>query len=281
MGRRYRHWDRWAHHKSARDDKDFASKDSGARLEEFADGVLESVDRIAEGFSAANDPVERERRRQEKMERRRRQEAAGRRSLFAAGAGLLAGGLAASSGLITVAAVGVGLLAGATLAYGLRWWEEAQERPIGGRDRPRPALHDPTVVGQDPRAALVRSVVTGAMGHLRAIDKWAGASQDLEIAAILTRIAAIGHRVCTAVAAQPALFERAQRLLTYHAEKAAKLAELSSSAEGARLAGVRRVLARMELLFEETQAALKQEDARELDLELKLIDQALDEDLRR
>jgi hypothetical protein len=36
----------------------------------------------------------------------------------------------------------------------------------------------------------------------------------------------------------------------------------------------------MERLFQETEAALKAEDRRDMDLDLKLIDQALDEDLR-
>lgn len=267
MGRRYRRW---------RDERE-----SG--FEDVASAVTDAIDTISESVSAVNDPLERERRRQAKEEKRRREEASGRRSVLAAGAGLLVGGLVASSGLVTVAAVGAGLLAGGVVAIGLRWWEEGQQRPLWGINRPaeRPKLEDPTIAGQDPRTALVRSVVTGAMGHLRKVDQIAATTSDLETSAILTRIAAIGHRVCHTVAAQPAVFDKAQRLLTYHAEKAAKLAELSSSAEGERQAGVRRVLGRMELLFEETEAALKHEDSRELDLELRLIDQALDEDLRR
>lgn len=267
MGRRHRDWKR--------------AQADGDRFDEIADGLIDSVDRIAEGFSAATDPAERERRRQEKLERQARREASHRRNLFGVGAGLLAGGLAASTGLITVAAVGAGLLVAALTTYGMRWWEDAQSRPRVMVSRPRPALQDPSIPGQDSRTVLVRAVVQSAMAHVRAIDRWATATPDLELAAILTRIAAIGNRVCHAVAAQPAVFEKGQRLLTYHMEKAAKLAELSTQAEGQRLDGVRRVLGRMELLFEQTEAAVKHEDGRELDLELKLIDQALDEDLRR
>jgi hypothetical protein len=272
---------RWRRDRYWREDGRESRERSREGFDEVTSGIAEAVDTIADSFSSAADPIERERRRRDKEEKRRRQEASSRRSVMGAGAGLLAGGLAASSGLVAVAAVGVGLLAGAMVIGAMRWFDERGERVSLPRPQARPALADPAVTGQDARASLIRSVVTGAMGHLRAIDRLAGSAADLETAAILTRIAAIGHRVCHAVAGQPALFEKAQRLLTYHAEKAAKLAELSVGAEGQRLDGVRRVLGRVELLFEQTEAALKQEDGRELDLELKLIDQALDEDLRR
>jgi hypothetical protein len=246
-----------------------------------ADVVTAAADAVREnqGEAAAA------RRRLDKEEKRRRWEARQRRNLFGTGAGLLAGGLAASLGLITVAAVGVGLLTGGLVVYGIRAFDERQQNP---RIRPpprRPELSNPTVAGDDPRAALIRSVVTGAMGHVRAVDRCAQNTKDIETAAILTRIAAIGARVCQAVADQPAGFDAAQRLLTYHAEKAAQLAEMAvayeAEPEPARLANVRRVLSRMETLFEETEGALKAGDKKEMDLELRLIDQALDEDLRR
>lgn len=251
----------------------------------MADAITGAVDSVSEALAAGADPAERERRRQEKLEKQRRREAADRRSVVAVGLGLLAGGLAAASGMITVAAVGVGLLTGAGAAMALRWLQDAGPGMLrigaGATTGARPSLADPAIDGQDSRTALIRGVVTAAMVHVRAIDKAAAAATDLETAAILTRIAAIGHRVCQAVASQPAQFDRAQRLLTYHAEKAATLATLAGTADEARQAGVRRVLGRMELLFEQTEAALKYDDRRELDLELRLIDQALDEDLRR
>jgi len=224
-------------------------------------------------------------RRAEKEARRRAWEAKQRRNFLGTGAGLLAGGLAASMGLITVAAVGVGLLTGGLVVYGLKAWEE---RPVRPRISPRPApapLRDPAVAGEDARATLIRGVVNQAMAHMRTVDAKARGIQDIETAAILTRIAAMGGRICQAVAEQPAGFDAAQRTLTYHAEKAALLAEMAGAheggADGERLGNVRRVLARMERLFEETETALKAEDRREMDLDLKLIDQALDEDLDR
>jgi hypothetical protein len=250
-------------------------------FEEVADLVSAATSAVREraGESAAAQ------RRAEKEERRRQWEAKQRRNFLGTGAGLLAGGLAASMGLITVAAVGVGLLTGGLVVYGLRAFEERLQRPsLLARDPPAPPPRpDPTVAGEDARSALIRSVVTQAMAHMRTVEAKARTIQDIESAAILTRIAAIGSRVCQAVAEQPAAFDAAQRTLTYHAEKAALLAGMAGAHEGGadseRLANVRRVLSRMERLFEETEAALKADDRREMDLDLKLIDQALDEDL--
>jgi hypothetical protein len=261
--------------------EEWARRRESGGLDDVAAAITDAVDTVSDALSSSTDQSARERRRLEKLEKRRQQAADGRRNLLAVGAGLFAGGLAATLGLITVAAVGVGLLTGGCVAMLLRWIEEAGPDLRLPQRAARPALSDPSIAGQDPRAALIRSVVTAAMVNVRAVDKAAASSTDLETAAILTRIAAIGHRICRAVAAQPALFDNAQRLLTYHAEKAATLADWAASAQGERQIGVRRVLARMELLFEQTEAALKHEDNRELDLELRLINQALDEDLRR
>jgi hypothetical protein len=254
---------------------------TGGTFDDVADLVSAAADAVRnrDGESAAA------RRRQEKEERRRREEAQQRRQLIGTGAGLLAGGLAATAGLITVGAVGVGLLVGGVVIYGIRAWDERSPRqPRLAAPQPRPALRDPEVTASDPRAALIRSVLTSAMAHIRTVDARAAACVDLETAAVLTRIAAIGSRICQSVAAQTSAFDAAQRVLTYHAEKAAQLADMSvalaAEGDGARLSAVRAVLGRMERLFEETEGALKAEDGRELDLELRLIDQALDEDLR-
>lgn len=254
----------------------------------------EAFDDVADIVSAAAEAVRNRageegalQRQREREEKRLRWEARQRRQILSVGAGLLAGGLAASSGLITVAAVGVGLLTGTVVSMFIKAFEDRAARPslLQRGEAPRPRLADPVVPGDDPRAALIRTVVAQAMGHLRTVDAAARTINDVETAAVLTRIAAIGTRVCQAVAAQPAGFDAAQRALTYHAEKAAQLAQMAglsgSAADTDRMANVRRILSRMERLFEETEEALQAEDLREVDLDLKLMDQALDEDLNR
>ena len=253
-------------------------RDARQGLEDVAEVVAEAVRNRSNSEYA-------ERRRQEKEARRRRQEEEQRRQLLATGAGLLAGGLAASLGLITAGAVGVGLLVGGVVVYGMKALEGQEKAPRLPAAAPRPALADPQVPSSDPRASLIRTVVTSAMGHMRAIDHTAQSIADVEIAAILTRIAAIGARICERVAEEPAAFDAAQRLLTHHAEKAAHLGSMAqahaASGDTARLTAARRVLGRMEALFEQTENELAAGDRREMDLELRLIDQALDEDLRR
>jgi hypothetical protein len=254
------------------------------RDQETFDDVADLVSAAANAVRSRTDQTAAAQRRAEKEEKRRQWELRQRRNFLGVGAGLLAGGLAASGGLFTVAAVGVGLLTGGVIAYGLKAWDERPVRPPSPPRPTAPRLNDPTVSGDDPRAALIRSVVTQAMGHLRTVDAAAGKVTELETGAMLTRIASIGGRICQAVADQTASFDVAQRALTYHAEKAAQLAEMVASptlgADPERLANVGRVLSRMERLFQETEAALKAEDRRDMDLDLKLIDQALDEDLR-
>lgn len=254
------------------------------RDQDAFEDVADLVSAAASAVRARTDQTAAAIRRAEKEEKRRQWEMRQRRNFLGVGAGLLAGGLAASAGLFTVAAVGVGLLTGGVIAYGLKAWDDRPVRPPAPRRPAAPRLEDPAVAGDDPRSALIRSVVTQAMGHLRTVDAAAGKVSDLETGAVLTRIAAIGGRICQAVADQTAGFDAAQRALTYHAEKAAQLAEMAASpalgADPERLGNVRRVLARMERLFQETEAALKAEDRRDMDLDLKLIDQALDEDLR-
>jgi hypothetical protein len=259
-------------------------RSASGRGQDALEDVADIVSAAANAMRSGDDLGASTQRRLEKEEKRRRSELRQRRDLLGVGAGLLAGGLAASAGLLTPAAVGVGLLTGGGLAYALKAWDERIVRPPRAQRREAPRLIDPSVAGDDPRSALIRSVITQAMGHLRTVDTAAGTVLDLETAAVLTRIAAIGGRICQAVADQPSGFDAAQRALTYHAEKAAQLSEMAASpmlgADGTRLANVRRVLSRMERLFQETEAALKAEDRRDMDLDLKLIDQALDEDLR-
>ena len=258
-------------------------RDSDRDQDPFED-VADIVSAAANAVRSRTDQTAAAQLRAEKEEKRRQWELRQRRNFLGAGAGLLAGGLAASAGIYTVAAVGLGLLIGGFLAYGLKAWDERPVRPRVAPRQSAPRLHDPTIPGDDPRSALIRSVVTQAMGHLRTVEAAAAKVPDLETGAVLTRIAAIGGRICQAVADQTAGFDAAQRALTYHAEKAAQLAEMAASpamaADPDRMANIRRVLSRMERLFQETESALKAEDRRDMDLDLKLIDQALVVDLR-
>jgi 5-bromo-4-chloroindolyl phosphate hydrolysis protein len=238
----------------------------------------------------AGTPEERDRRERIKQqwreERRRRREAEGWRSLIAVGVGMAVGGITMSTGIFAPAAVGMGLLAGGATAYGLRGLADRPDLLRGPQRRPEIAA--PTVDEEglsSSRAQLVKAVLDEATAHLRTLDDRAGQTLDRETAATLAKLVATGQRICNIVAAQPDGFGVAQRILTYHLPKAVYLADTLKALETAarpddkRIIQARHVLARMENLFEKTEIDLKAGDAREMDVEIRLINEALDEDL--
>jgi len=225
-----------------------------------------------------------ERQREARRERRRQHSL---RQMMSVGVGLLAGGLAASLGLVTPAAVGVGILAAASSGAILRWAADIFTR----MDRPRPASKpvfstprlDPEGLA-DGRAQLVQSLIDAAAADLARLEAAAAKLADAETRVLAGRLVAAGQRLAQAVAAAPEKLAVAQRAFTYHLPKAVYLAETLAALEAAgadekRRSAARHVLARMENLFEKTALDLANVDAREMDVELRLISQALDEDL--
>lgn len=235
-----------------------------------------------------DDPLEKRQRWLEREllrdERRRRARIAGQGRLIAIGIGLVAGGLASLS-LPTVAAVGVGILSGGVIIYALRLlhYRQAAREPLPVR------IEAPKFNAQgmaDSRAEAIRAVLDRAAEALRETQSKAKGVADPEVRAGIERLGASGQRILTAVAERPELLSRAQRVLTYHTERAAFLvgslaaAAQNSRSDAQRYGAIKHVLARMENLFERTALDLVAGDGKEMDLELRLISQALDEDLR-
>lgn len=261
------------------------------RYERSADDLAQlGLERLSDWLaSTAPSPTAQDARRLKeelREERRRRRKEESQRDLIATGAGLLAGGLSASLGLITVGAVGVGLAVGGVTAVALRW---AARRAVAlPKPRPRPQLEAPDVVDEGlpaSRAELVRKVLAEATADLRTLDGVQAAMVDRESVAILARLVATGSRIVETVAKTPDRFAAAQRTLTYYLPRARELAENLKAQEAGpqldeqRFAAARHVLARMENLFERTVIDLRGGDLQEMDLEIRLINDALDEDL--
>lgn len=253
-------------------------------VDDLGDLALDALRELGAGRRAERE-LERAAIARERDLRRERREAQQQRDLIAVGAGLLAGGLAASAGVITVAAVGVGLLAGGAVAIGLRAAAARAPAP------PKPALAKPFAAPRleaeglsEARAKLVQQLIDEATADLKRLTQAADALKDPETRLIAARLAAAGQRLVGAVAAAPEKLGLAQRAFTYHLPKSVYLAETLAALEAAgsdakRLAAARHVLARMENLFEKTALDLANVDAREMDVEIRLINQALDEDL--
>lgn len=222
-----------------------------------------------------------------RAERRARAQRAWQRQMVGVGTGLLVGGLVASMGVFVPAAVGAGMLA--ALFAGAIWSALADAlSSLNVRGRARPARIETPALDSaglaDARADLVRKVLEEATADLRRLDAAAAKLSDGETRTIAQRLVGAGGRLAQAVAAAPDKFAIAQRAFTYHLPKAVYLAETLSALEAAgadekRRANARHVLARMENLFEKTALDLANVDAREMDVELRLINQALDEDL--
>ncbi len=221
----------------------------------------------------------------------RRREERGIRSFVGAGAGLVAGGIA-SMMLPTVAAVGIGLLTGGAVNFLVRQLQTTDISRLFLRlpsfpKAPR-AIDPPEVDGRNlakSQRDLIQGVLDDSAEHLRKLDaashKLAGT--DAAAAEICRRLVRVGEKLSDAIADEPQKFAIAQRVFTYHLPKAVFVAEtflgLQEAQSDKRVADARHVLTRMEMVFEKTLLDLSEVDAAEMDLEMRLINQSLDEEL--
>lgn len=225
-----------------------------------------------------------------RLEKQRRREEASVRQYAGIGAGLLAGGLA-STVLPSPAAVGVGLLTGGFVMMLIRAIQSGALTPRGPlfpRQEKVRAIDPPEVDGREiPKSQrdVVQSVLDDAAMCLRKLDAVARdlPESELDVVGCLKRIVKAGERLSDAVADEPVKFSIAQRVLTYHLPKAVYLAEqLQSLPPGdpdKRAAGAHHTLMRMEMVLEKALVDMSSIDSAEMDLEMRLINQALDEDL--
>lgn len=223
-----------------------------------------------------------------RAEARRQREQRSVRSYVGTGAGLLAGGLA-SIALPTVAAVGIGLLVGGVATVLVKYVQTTDVRfalPNFAAWRPR-EISPPEVDGRDlPKSQrdLVQGVLDDSAEHLQVLQAAAErmTRADPEAAELCRRLVAAGEKLSDAVADAPGKFSIAQRALTYYLPRAAGAAgSLSDAPDNARnIADVRHVLTRIEMYLEKTILDMHEIDSAEMDLEMRLINQALDEDLK-
>ncbi|MDX2235365.1 MAG: 5-bromo-4-chloroindolyl phosphate hydrolysis family protein [Hyphomonadaceae bacterium] len=227
-----------------------------------------------------------------KAEARRRREERDMRSFAGVGAGLMAGGLS-SMIMPTPAAVGVGLLAGGIVTLLIRY---VQERGLPRMATPRPQrppkpadIAPPEVDGRNlarSQRDLIQGVLDDAADHMRALDACARRLDrpDPASAELCRRLVRTGDKLSDVIAETPAKFAIAQRLFTYNLPKAVYVAEtLCDLPEGApprRAEEARHVLTRLDMVFEKTLLDLSEVDAAEMDLEMRLINQSLDEELK-
>jgi 5-bromo-4-chloroindolyl phosphate hydrolysis protein len=213
--------------------------------------------------------------------------------LAAIGAGLFLG-VAVSQGMDSVlAGVGFGLMVGGTINWlGSLFMDRGSNKPaiVGATPVPRRAEIEAPTVGENTlpsgRAELVQQVLGEAATSLRALDALLPKLRHPDSVSSVARIVAVGNRVMQNVAASPEKLAIAQRVFTYYCPETVKVAEalskleLDANPDVERITGTQTVLKKLEVLFERTELELKADEGKELDIDLKLLDQSIESDLR-
>ena len=187
---------------------------------------------------------------------------------------------AASAALLPALAFGVqaplwAAVAGAAAAFGGLVLILTPRRPLEGIDVNK--------VGQG-RVAVVRAALEEA---LPALDRLEQAGSRVRNEVVHGRIAAIakaGRNVVAELEKSPESLSSVQRLLTYYSPRAAELAEGYAAMEARRIGAERRVkiadlLAKLQDAFDHYRDQLADEDLRGLDVDIRLVGQALEEDI--
>lgn len=223
---------------------------------------------------------------------RRRREQQSIRSYVGAGVGLAAGGLV-SIVAPTVAAVGIGLLAGGLAQLIAKYFQENGLPQVGLAlprwPEKRAEIAPPEVDGRNlarSQRDLIQGVLDDAADEMKKLDDAARALErrDPPAAELCRRLVRTAEKLSDAIADDPSKFQVAQRLFTYNLPKAVYVAEtlvgLPEEAPGKRGEEARHVLTRLDMVFEKTLLDLSEVDAAEMDLEMRLINQSLDEELK-
>lgn len=212
--------------------------------------------------------------------------------LAAVGAGLFLGAVIGEQ-VGTLAGVGFGLMVGGTINWlGALVMERNSKKAtkIGAAPVPRRAQIEAPTVGENilpnGRAELVQQVLGEAATSLRALDALMPKLRHPDSVSSVARIVAVGNRIMQSVAANPEKLAIAQRVFTYYCPETVKVAdalsklELDVNPDVERITGTQTVLKKLEVLFERTELELKADQGKELDIDLRLLDQSIESDLR-
>jgi 5-bromo-4-chloroindolyl phosphate hydrolysis protein len=212
--------------------------------------------------------------------------------LAAIGAGLFLGAVVGDA-LGSLAGIGFGLMVGGSINwFGSLFMDRGAKKAeaIGATPVPRRAQIEAPTVGENAlptgRAELVQQVLGEAATSLRALDAIMPKLRHPDSVSSVARIVAVGNRLMQIVAASPDKLAIAQRVFTYYCPETVKVAdalsklELDARPDIERITSTQTVLKKLEVLFERTELELKADEGKELDIDLKLLDQSIESDLR-
>lgn len=212
--------------------------------------------------------------------------------LAAIGAGLFLGAVIGDA-IGPLAGVGFGLMVGGSINwFGSLFMDRNAKKAtaIGATPVPRRAEIEAPTVSENSlpqgRAELVQQVLGEAATSLRSLDTLIPKLRHPDSVSSVARIVAVGNRIMQNVAANPEKLAIAQRVFTYYCPETVKVAdalsklELDANPDVERISGTQTVLKKLEVLFERTEIELKADQGKELDIDLRLLDQSIESDLR-
>ncbi len=137
----------------------------------------------------------------------------------------------------------------------------------------------------DGRSDLVKGIIAETATSLQKLSDTSSKLRHSESIDTINSIVATGKRLMGQVAAMPEKLNIAQRVFTYYCPETLSVAEglikleNEPKPDGARIIATQNVLKRIQILFESTELELKEDDAKELDINLKLLEQSLQSDI--
>lgn len=135
------------------------------------------------------------------------------------------------------------------------------------------------------KVAFARELLTEAQPHADRLDAAGKAIIERKVGECVRHMAAVARRIFAAIEKDPLKIDRVRRFLTYYLPRAAEITEAygelarSDAPDPGRLTSARELIDRLDTAFTRYAGSLQDADLDKLDIELKLLKSALDEDL--
>jgi 5-bromo-4-chloroindolyl phosphate hydrolysis protein len=135
------------------------------------------------------------------------------------------------------------------------------------------------------KVAFARELLTDAVPLADRLDVAAKSIRERKVVESVRHLAVIARRIFAAIEKDPLRIDRVRRFLTYYLPRAAEIAEAYGAVERStvpdpqRLASTSELIDRLDVAFTRYASSLQDAELDNLDIELKLLKSALDEDL--
>lgn len=227
----------------------------------------------------------------ERQKKRRFNRIDGAWKIASVGSGLLTGGFLLDVNFF--AGVGLGLLVGGAVGWvGAiinNFIYKNTESKNAIKVPPRELIEAPQLTAPDlpsGRSELVQKILLEAATSLQKLDTIIPTLRHPDSISSVTQLVRTGKRIMDNIAQNPEKLSIAQRVFTYYCPEAYGVAAALAKIENDNKPDVNRILStqgilqKLVVLFEKTELELKADDNKSLDIDLKLLDQSLQMDLK-